>query len=520
MAATSRALPRSSSSSSIAAFAAYLLALYLLRRMPPGTRAVIVLAAAIQLVPLAAPLLLSTDAWTYWSYGWIGARSDGNPYSDPPQDFPDNPALDYMGSDWLGTTTVYGPAFTVASEPLAVVAGDSDDVAAWSYKALAAAAALAAALLAGRLARRRAFAIALVGWNPILAVHLAGGGHNDAWVGALIMAALALSASRRPRAGGALWVLAIAVKWVPVAVPRPPLARVARDRRGRKAPAGSSAPGPCRDRCDGALRRRLAAGDLPAGRQRGPRDELRDPAPAGAARPAGRSRSRVAVAALVVGLAVARTRCCAWAGAPRARRLPRARHDAVPRRLVPGLGGPARRRRGGRRRHGRTARAVRVSTTADDPDLRPIGLPDRRLVEDDDAILGPDDAPAGVLPEPRIRCGELRAGRVVEVARSLQVDRDPPRLTEHREAEDPPPLGEMGAEVVRGADGGITRHDADARAQPPDRASLTMWWRAASSEPKGTCRHDGKRPHHDARDDDENDEAAPHPPPQPGPQAA
>jgi hypothetical protein len=199
----------------VAAFAVYLLALQLLRRTPPTTRAVIALAAAIQLVPLAAPLLLSTDAWTYWSYGWIGSHG-GNPYSDPPADFPDNPALGYMGSDWLGTTSVYGPAFTAASEPLAVVAGSSSAVAAWSYKALAAAAALAAALLAGRLARRRAFAIALVGWNPILAVHLAGGGHNDAWVGALILAALALSASRRAQSGGVLWVLAVAVKWVPL----------------------------------------------------------------------------------------------------------------------------------------------------------------------------------------------------------------------------------------------------------------------------------------------------------------
>jgi hypothetical protein len=121
-----------------------------------------------------------------------------------------------MGSAWLDTTSVYGPVFTIASEPLAVVAGDSDAVAAWTYKALAAAAALAAALLAGRLARRRAFAIALVGWNPLLAVHLAGGGHNDAWVGALILAALALSASRRLQGAGALWVIAIGVKWVPI----------------------------------------------------------------------------------------------------------------------------------------------------------------------------------------------------------------------------------------------------------------------------------------------------------------
>jgi hypothetical protein len=50
----------------------------------------------------------------------------------------------------------------------------------------------------------------------VLAVHLAGGGHNDAWVGALILAALALSGSRRVQGGGVLWVLAIAVKWVPI----------------------------------------------------------------------------------------------------------------------------------------------------------------------------------------------------------------------------------------------------------------------------------------------------------------
>ena len=198
------------------AFAAYLLALAAIRRAAPSTRAAIALAAAIQLVPLAAPLLLSTDAWTYWSYGWIASRGDGNPYAEAPQTFPENPALPHMGSAWLDTTSVYGPAFTLVSEPLAIAAGGSADAAAWSYKALAAAAALAAALLASHLARRRAFAVAVVGWNPLLAVHLGGGGHNDAWIGALILAALALSASRRPRFAGVVWVLAITVKWVPL----------------------------------------------------------------------------------------------------------------------------------------------------------------------------------------------------------------------------------------------------------------------------------------------------------------
>ena len=121
-------------------------------------------------------------------------------------------------SAWRDTTTVYGPAFTLASEPLAPVAGDSRDAAAWIFKALAAAGAARRALCSpARLARRRALALALVGWNPVLAVHLAGGGHNDALVGALVLAAWRSSAARRARrSAGAAWALAIAVKWMPL----------------------------------------------------------------------------------------------------------------------------------------------------------------------------------------------------------------------------------------------------------------------------------------------------------------
>ena len=115
----------------IAAFAAYLAGLLLIRRNAPSGRAVVVLAAAIQLVPLAAPLLLSTDAWTYWSYGWIGSSGGGNPYVDTPERFPANPALPYMGTDWLDTTSVYGPAFTIASEPVAAVSGGSFPAEIW-----------------------------------------------------------------------------------------------------------------------------------------------------------------------------------------------------------------------------------------------------------------------------------------------------------------------------------------------------------------------------------------------------
>jgi hypothetical protein len=178
--------------------------------------AVGVLAAAVQLVPLGAPLLLSTDAWTYWDYGRIAVVDGGNPYRDTPSDFPGDPAYPFVGADWRDTSSVYGPAFTLVSEPIALAAGESAEAAAWLYKSLGAGAILAATALAARLARRRDLAAAFVGWNPLLAIHFGGGGHNDAWMAALVLAALALAAAGRSRLAGAAWALAILVKWVAV----------------------------------------------------------------------------------------------------------------------------------------------------------------------------------------------------------------------------------------------------------------------------------------------------------------
>src|SRR5712691_7162435 len=201
----------------IGAFVAYAAGLWLLRRF--GGRLVLVgaLAAAIQLAPLGAPLLISTDAWTYWDYGRIAAVHGGNPYVQHPADYPADPAYRWAGTGWRDTSSVYGPAFTLASEPLALADGSSADAAAWTYKALAALALLAATALAAQLAAgRRAFAAAFVGWNPLLALHFAGGGHNDAWMAALVLAALGLGASGRRQLAGAAWALAILVKWVPL----------------------------------------------------------------------------------------------------------------------------------------------------------------------------------------------------------------------------------------------------------------------------------------------------------------
>ena len=202
----------------IAAFAAYLAGLYLLDRRGgfSGRKAVIALACAIQLLPLAGPVLLSTDVYTYWDYARISTVHGGNPYVDEPSDYPADVAYPLMGSYWHDTTSVYGPGFTLASEAHAEVVGESADAAGWAYRGLAAAAMVALVLLAARLSPRPAFAAAFVGWNPLLAIHFAGGGHNDAWMMAFVLAALALAASGRSALAGLSWAAAIAIKWVPL----------------------------------------------------------------------------------------------------------------------------------------------------------------------------------------------------------------------------------------------------------------------------------------------------------------
>lgn len=198
------------------AFLAFVVGIALIRAKGASVRLVAVIAVAVQVALLAAPLVLSTDAWSYWDYARIAAVYRANPYSVPPAAYPRDPAYSQMAGAWHRTTSAYGPAFTLASEPLALAARSSPSAAAWLFKGLGASAVLAATALAGHLARRKAFAIAFVGWNPLLAIDFGGGGHNDAWMSAVVLAALALAASGRRRLSAVAWAVAIFVKWVPL----------------------------------------------------------------------------------------------------------------------------------------------------------------------------------------------------------------------------------------------------------------------------------------------------------------
>jgi len=200
----------------LVSFLCYAGAAAALRRHGPPLAAVLVIAVVVQLIPLLGPVLLSRDVYAYWAYGRIAAVHDANPYADVPSQFPDDPAVERMGTSWLETTTIYGPVWTLVAGGVANAA-DSPGTAAFAFRAIAAGSMLAIIGLATLLARNRPFAAAFVGWNPLLALHFAGGGHNDALMMALVLSALVLASRSQGQAAGLAWVTAIAVKWVAAA---------------------------------------------------------------------------------------------------------------------------------------------------------------------------------------------------------------------------------------------------------------------------------------------------------------
>lgn len=198
------------------AFVLYVVALFFVRRRA-RLPIVLAIAAVIQLVPLAGPLVMSRDVYAYWAYGRLTAVHDANPYTVAPSHFARDPASREMAKGWRTSKSVYGPVFSAASAGLAATAGRSAGNEAFAYRAAGAAGMLALTALAATVAPLPAFAAAFVGWNPLLAVDFAGGGHNDVWMMAFVFAGLALAA-RSPRFAGASFAMAGGVKWVALGI--------------------------------------------------------------------------------------------------------------------------------------------------------------------------------------------------------------------------------------------------------------------------------------------------------------
>ena len=170
------------------AFGAYLCVLAgaaaLPRRLLWSVIAVLVAAFAL------APPLLSQDVFSYISYARLGTEHGLNPYLHAPSERPGDPAFPLVG--WPGTTSAYGPLFTLLSYPLGLLPVGA---ALWALKLVSAASVLGLSALSARLAAARGvdprMAAAFVALNPLVLVHVVGGAHNEGPMMLLAMAGVA-----------------------------------------------------------------------------------------------------------------------------------------------------------------------------------------------------------------------------------------------------------------------------------------------------------------------------------------
>ena len=214
-----------------AALLAYALLLLCARALPGRLIAGAILAGIAAFV--AAPPLLSLDVFSYVSYARLDALHGLNPYESPPSAVPGDEALAFV-EDWREAVSVYGPLFTIATEPLGQL---SLAAAVWSLKLVAGLSVLAIAWVVARLAALRGidpgFAAALVALNPLVLVHVVGGAHNDGLMVALMIGSVAAVLAGRQLWGGIGQVAAVAVKASALLVA--PFALAGADRRPRLA---------------------------------------------------------------------------------------------------------------------------------------------------------------------------------------------------------------------------------------------------------------------------------------------
>ncbi len=135
--------------------------------------------AGLHLLMALAPPLLSSDLFNYLGYARLDVLHDLNPYVHPLAAEPLDASYQFIG--WPHQTSAYGPLFTLATLPLALLGLTAS---LWLFKLSVAAASLGCVALvwkcAERLGRDPLPAALFFGLNPIVLVFTVGGAHNDA----------------------------------------------------------------------------------------------------------------------------------------------------------------------------------------------------------------------------------------------------------------------------------------------------------------------------------------------------
>ncbi len=208
----------------VSAGLAFLLILWVAARGEIKAGTVLRLSIAYNIVILLLPLLLSRDVFSYAYYGRILTEYGKNPYAYSPAHFPANDLAAYVWPGWRDTPSVYGPVFVWISAAITGIFRSRNlaDLI-FVFRAVAVAASLGSLWFVFRLMQKirpgkAAFAVAIIGLNPVVLFHTVGGGHVDALVMLAVAAAIYLVATERALLATAVLTMGSLVK-VSAAVP-------------------------------------------------------------------------------------------------------------------------------------------------------------------------------------------------------------------------------------------------------------------------------------------------------------
>lgn len=173
---------------------------------------VLLAGGALLVVAMIQPPIESGDLWSYASYGRMVAVHHESPWDHVPANYPKDPYTPRVVRFWRHTPSVYGPVFAIPAAAVMGVAGTNATVARLGFQLLAALSVAAALLLVGRETRWNPTAIAILVVNPLVPICVVNAGHNDAWVGLLLLGAVLLATRRRWAWAGVLVALAAMIK--------------------------------------------------------------------------------------------------------------------------------------------------------------------------------------------------------------------------------------------------------------------------------------------------------------------
>ncbi|HTX45248.1 MAG TPA: glycosyltransferase family 87 protein [Solirubrobacteraceae bacterium] len=180
-----------------------------------GTRVVIGSVLVLHAVLLFSPPLQLEDVFNYLGYARLGALHGLNPYTHVMAQASLDPV--YLLTTWHHLQSPYGPLFTAATYPLALL---PLPVAYWVLKVATVLGSLGLLALCWRCARALGrdprTVVAFVALNPIYLIWALGGFHNDVFMIDAALASVVLVLRRRDRAAGGALAVAIAIKFTAV----------------------------------------------------------------------------------------------------------------------------------------------------------------------------------------------------------------------------------------------------------------------------------------------------------------